>query len=65
MKAQAYDIFSGSLDNPLWLGVVETLEAACERMKKRAQETPEHYFVFCVSTQTVLAALDTSERAGA
>jgi hypothetical protein len=63
MKLMVYDIFSGlPSEEPLWLQSVEGLEAACARMRERADAAPGHYFVFCSQTQKVLASADTSHR---
>jgi hypothetical protein len=58
---ETYDIFSGSNDGePLWLEVVEGLEAARQRIKELANEKPGTYFLFDCSSQKVLVSIDTT-----
>jgi hypothetical protein len=61
----SYEIFSGRIDSdPLWLESVEGKEAACARMKQRANEAPGPYFIFSASAQQIIASLDTSDLDG-
>ena len=62
MDVRAYHLFSGSIDHdPSWLEACEDLKSARERMTKRAEKFPGAYFVFCDTTQVVLASIDTSK----
>jgi hypothetical protein len=59
MNISTYDIFCGRRDkNPLWVGSVEGLGAAYERMKEIAAKTHGPYFVFCSRTNKVVASVD-------
>lgn len=61
MRSFTYDIFSGAVnEDPVWEDVAERLDAACEKMKERAEQIPGRYFVFCVQTGVVVFAIDTS-----
>jgi len=61
VKMPIYDIFSGLRENgPIWVEAVDGLEAACARMRERADHNPGAYFVFCSQTNAVLASVDTS-----
>jgi hypothetical protein len=65
-RVPKYDIFSGRFgDGAFWLEAVEGFAAAHERMKQLAAESPGAYFLFCRTTHTVEAAIDTTAAAGA
>lgn len=57
-----YDIFAGTLGDgdALWLEAIEGLGIAFEKMKERAARVPGKLFVFCQTTHTVQASIDTS-----
>jgi hypothetical protein len=57
-----YDLFAGTFGDgdALWLEAIEGLGIAYEKMKWRAARVPGKYFVFCQSTHTVQASIDTS-----
>ena len=64
MDSQAFDIFSGSPDrDPLWLETVAGLQKARAAMEDRAAKNPGPYFIFCTSTNSVVANVDTTPRA--
>ena len=44
----------------LWLEAIEGLGIAFEKMKERAAGVPGKLFVFCQTTHTVQASIDTS-----
>jgi hypothetical protein len=62
MKVPEYDLFSGTFGegDAIWLGAVEGLGPACEKMRERAAKLAGRYFVFCQTTHTIRAAIDTS-----
>jgi hypothetical protein len=62
MQGLLYDIFSGAVDDPLWLEAVKDLNAATVRMEERAREIAGPYFIFSSDEQKVLVTLDTSPR---
>lgn len=57
-----FEIFQGHYRDrdAVWLGAVESLAAARDRMEAIAAETPGPYFVFSVYDCLVLAMVDTS-----
>jgi hypothetical protein len=61
MQIPTYEIFSGTQEkDAMWLGSVEGLGVAYERMKEIAAKTHGPYFVFCSRTNKVVASVDTS-----
>jgi|HubBroStandDraft_5_1064220.scaffolds.fasta_scaffold3796072_2 hypothetical protein len=46
----------------LWLCSVETLAAATEEMNKVAADKPGKYFIFDLSSNTIVAQVDTSNQ---
>jgi hypothetical protein len=59
-----FDIFSGarySGKEMKWIEAVPGLTNARERMEKLAAEKPGRYFLFSVSTDTILAKIDTGK----
>jgi hypothetical protein len=58
----AFDIFSGYFGekNVVWLGTVEGLGAARDRMLQFAAKQPGAYFVFSSDSQLIVAEVDTS-----
>jgi hypothetical protein len=60
MKVPQYDIFSGRIDrDAIWLESVDGLAAAVDRMNHYARQSPGCYFVFCSSSHSVLASINT------
>jgi hypothetical protein len=61
-KVPAFDIFSGRFGEKgvVWLGTVEGLGAARDRMLQAAAKQPRAYFVFSSDSQLIVAAVDTS-----
>jgi hypothetical protein len=57
-----FDIFSGRFGEKkiIWLGAVEGLEAAWDRMLQFAAKEPGPYFVFNSESCAVAARVDTS-----
>jgi hypothetical protein len=62
MRVPTYHVFSGSFRDidVMWLGAVEGLGAANERMKAIAAEKPGPYFIFSLETNSVFGSIDTS-----
>jgi hypothetical protein len=68
-----FNIFSGCFGDKdvVWLGAMEGLAEARDRMLEFAAKQPGAYFVFCSDSQLIVAAVDTgrlmraSERAKA
>jgi hypothetical protein len=62
MLVPTFDIFAGkpTSTDVLWKDAVTGLAAANDRMKELAAENPGPYFVYCVKSRQVLAAIDTS-----
>jgi hypothetical protein len=58
----AFDIFSGHFGkkNVVWLGTVEGLGAARDRMLQFAAKQPGAYFVFSSDSQLIVAAVETT-----
>lgn len=58
----AFDIFCGRFGEKdvVWLGPVEGLDAARDRMLQFAAKQPGAYFVFNSGSQLIVAAVDTS-----
>src|SRR5579862_3348141 len=58
----AFDIFSGRFGEKgvVWLGTVQGLGAARDRMLQFAAKQPGAYFVFSSDSQLIVAAVDTS-----
>jgi hypothetical protein len=58
----AFDIFSGRFGEKgvVWLGEVEGMAAARDRMLQFAAKQPGAYFVFSSDSQLIVAAVDTS-----
>jgi hypothetical protein len=64
MPEPTYDIFSGhSGENALWLEAVEGLSNAREQMQQIAEQKPGAYFVFSAMGQSVLARIETFNKA--
>lgn len=62
MRVPTYDIFSGSgYQDAKWLEAVEGLSAACERMKRLAEQMPGPYFVFSTDSKSILASVNTTQ----
>jgi hypothetical protein len=61
-RVAAFDIFSGRFGEKdvIWLGAVEGLDAARDRMLQFAAKQPGAYFVFSSGNQLIVAAVDTS-----
>jgi hypothetical protein len=58
---RSYDIFSGLKDKePMWLEATNSRESAYERMLAIALEKPGSYFVFCMTTNSIICAVDTT-----
>ena len=57
----AFDVLSGHFGkkNVVWLGTVEGLGAARDRMLQFAAKQPGAYFVFSSDSQLIVAAVDT------
>ena len=60
-KVPGFDIFSGRFGEKdvVWLGTVEGLGAARDRMLQFAAKQPGAYFVFSSDSQLIVAAVDT------
>jgi hypothetical protein len=58
----AFDVFSGRFDGKeiVWLGAVEGLDAARDRMLQFAAKEPGPFFVFDSQSHAVAASVDTS-----
>jgi len=57
-----FDIFSGTTEkDAIWIEAVSGLANARKRMEELAAKSPGRYFVFSVSSHTVLAQTDTSK----
>ncbi|MGH9574734.1 MAG: hypothetical protein ACRD40_14550 [Candidatus Acidiferrales bacterium] len=55
-----FDIFAGEIQkNAIWFEAVNGLEEAKIRMEQIAARTPGKYFVYCSTTRSVVATLDT------
>ena len=64
MKELTFDLFSGKPGkNAVWKEAVAGLSAARERMEQIAAEKPGEYFIYCVSTATVVAEIETFAKA--
>jgi hypothetical protein len=61
-RVPAFDIFSGRFGerDTVWLGAVEGLAAARDRMLQFAAKQAGAYFVFSSDSQLIVAAVDTS-----
>jgi hypothetical protein len=60
MPRATFDVFLGTPDNVVrWLGCFEGLACAREQMDQMAADTPGQYFLYCVATQTTIAAIQT------
>jgi hypothetical protein len=58
-----YDLFSGFPDrDAIWIQSIDGLANAHDCMEKLAAEKPGPYFVFSISTSTVVAKIDTTDR---
>jgi len=59
-----YGIFSGSYlkEDATWLESVEGLDAACDRMKKIANEHPGKYFIFSSDKRKAVGSIDTTDQ---
>jgi hypothetical protein len=58
---RSYDIFSGLKDKePMWIEATDSRESAYERMMAIAMEKPGCYFVFCMKTNSIICAVDTT-----
>jgi hypothetical protein len=62
MRVPTYDIFSGRIDDAIWIEATEGLVNAYEKMAKVAADKPGPYFVFCSESHTICASLDTSRQ---
>jgi hypothetical protein len=62
MHVPTYDIFSGRIDDAIWIEATKGLANAYERMAKIAEEKPGPYFVFCSESHTVCGSIDTSSQ---
>ena len=59
MSVPVYDVFSGTCAyDAVWLETMQTLESACERMKRFAATSPGPYFVIRYDTGVVVAQLN-------
>ena len=55
-----FDIFAGEIQkNAIWLEAVAGLEEAKIRMEQVAARSPGKYFVYCSTTRSVVATLET------
>ena len=64
VEEPTFDIFSGDpTQNPIWLEPVIGLSTARQRMEQIAAAKPGQYFLFNVQSHSVLAKVDTGERA--
>jgi hypothetical protein len=54
-----FDIFSGQIDNAMWLESVEGLSKARDRMRQIAAQNPGRYFIFSPASNKVLAEMET------
>lgn len=62
MDIPSYEIFSGlGYKDAEWIEAVPGLDAAIQRMRQIAEETPGPYFVFCIKSRTVLDSVDSSK----
>jgi len=62
MSISSFDIFQGpSIEDANWVGAVEGLADATERMKQFAAECPGQYFVVDVRSRKILASIDTRQ----
>jgi hypothetical protein len=62
MLVPIYDIFSGRIDDAIWIEAAEHLVNANDRMAKIAEEKPGPYFVFCLESHAVCSSIDTSSQ---
>jgi len=59
MREPSFDIFSvGPKNNPLWIESVEGLSNARERMEQIAANAPGQYFIFSISSSSMLAQIE-------
>ena len=57
-----FDIFSGVADrDAMWIEAVDGIEEATARMRQIAADSPGDYFVFDVSSRSILARANTAE----
>lgn len=55
-----FDIFTGEVHkNAIWLEAVAGLDEAKIRMEQAAARSPGKYFVYCSTTRSVVATLET------
>lgn len=55
-----FDIFAGEIQkNAIWLEAVAGLEEAKIKMEQVAARSPGKYFVYCSTTRSVVATLET------
>ena len=64
MPEPTYDIFSGTPEKGvLWLTAVSGLSNARAAMQRIAEQTPERYFLFDQTSQSVTARIETFRNA--
>jgi hypothetical protein len=64
VKEPTFDIFSGASDkDALWVEAVEGWSQAGERMEEIAAEKPGKYFLFSAASHSILARIETCEKA--
>jgi hypothetical protein len=57
-----FDIFTGKASGDcFWVGTSDDLSGAVEFMERTAEKTPADYFVFCYTTNEVVAVIDADE----
>jgi hypothetical protein len=57
---ETFDIFLGSPETQvMWMGCVEGLSNARERMEQMAADAPSRYFLFCNRTHTSVCEIET------